>query len=156
FLGGLDPQAQIEHAYASLTDGVLAGKPLAEWLDKGELLEFCRRYNVGWIVCRSASSAAQLRKWPAAEEQLALGGGQGFLFAVKRPLSFTLKGQARWLSADAERIVLADVVPENGEVVLSLHFQEGLRASPGRVQVEPDRLYVGDNIAFVRLSLTAP
>jgi hypothetical protein len=161
FLGGLDPEAHIEHSYASFTDGVLANHPIAEWAD-ASLTDFCQRYNVGWVVCHSPSSAARFRKWSAAREVSALPvGGQGcggWLFRIERSLSFALKGHARWLSADAQRIVLADVVPENGEVVLSLHFHEGLRASPGRVVVERNERDrdIDDPIDFVRLRLAAP
>jgi hypothetical protein len=164
FLGGLDPEAHIEHSYASFTEGVLANHPIAEWSD-ASLMDFCQRYNVGWVVCHSPNSAARFRNWSAAQGVSAWPvGGQvrgGWLFRIERTLSFALKGHARWLSADAERIVLADVVPENGEVVLSLHFHEGLRASPGRVLVQRERdkdrdPIEGDPIDFVRLRLAAP
>ena len=67
-----------------------------------------------------------------------------------------LKGQATLLHADAQHITLGDVIPdEDGVVVLSLHWQAGLRAAPGRVQVErePDG---HDPIGFVRLRTDSP
>jgi hypothetical protein len=59
------------------------------------------------------------------------------------------------VEADPRRITLTDVVPEDGKVVLSLHYEAGLRASPGRVQVarDPDPR---DPIPFVRLLLPGP
>jgi hypothetical protein len=155
FVGGLDPDAGIEHAYAGLTDETLAGRPLGDWTD-AELEDYCRRYNVGWVACWSQAAAQRFRAWPAAAEVARLhDGGPGVLFAVHRPLSFALKGQARWLGADRQRIVLGDVVPEDGEVVLSLHYQAGLQASPGRVVVERE-LDPHDPIPFVRLRLPGP
>jgi hypothetical protein len=154
YLGGLDPTVSIEHAYASLVEQQLAGRALAEWGDV-DLDDFCRRYNVGWVVCWSPASRERFRQWRGATSIASFQDtASGELFAVK-PRSFVLKGQARWLSADRQRIALADVVPENGEVVLSLHYQAGLQASPSRVQVErePDPF---DPIPFVRLKVPGP
>ena len=77
------------------------------------------------------------------------------LYALQRPHSFVLKGQARDVTADRSGITLADVVPEQGELVLSLHYHEGLRARPSWIKVdrEPDPY---DPIPFVRLQMTAP
>jgi hypothetical protein len=46
-------------------------------------------------------------------------------------------------------------VPHDGEVVISLHYQAGMRASPGRVQVERAKTGAGQ-IDFVRLKLAVP
>ena len=74
---------------------------------------------------------------------------------MARPHSFALKGQATWLAADWEHVALGDVVPEDGKVVLSLHYQAGMQVSPGRVQLEkePDPR---DPIPFVRLRMPDP
>jgi hypothetical protein len=152
FLGGLDPRAGLDYAYAALAEQKLAGRPLVDWSDD-ELADFCRRYNVGWIACRTPATAARFRRWPHA---LPVGGPEPFtLFALDRPRSYVLKGQARWVAADADRITLADVVPEDGKVVLSLHHLSGLRVSPGRVQLErePDPF---DPVPFIRLHLPGP
>ncbi len=114
-----------------------------------------------------------------------MGQGEGALFAVVRrsvewrspergesaqsendePFvpSFTLKGQARLVQnrpadtgpSDSHHITLADVVPDNGVVVLSLHYQAGMRALPSRVRVEcePHPL---DPIGFLRLHVAGP
>ena len=65
------------------------------------------------------------------------------------------------MSADSHHITLEDVVPENGCVVLSLHYQPGMRAAPNRVKIEPEtdpndpvslvRLRVDGNVARVTL-----
>jgi hypothetical protein len=155
FISGLDPDLCIEHAYASFADGVLVGRPVKDWSDV-ELDDFCRRYNVGWVVCWSPAAAQRFRAWGAAEAVATLQDeGTGCLFRLNRPLSFALKGRAAWRSADCHRITLADVVPENGVVVLSLHYQSGLQAAPGRVQIERE-LDPYDPIPFVRLRLPEP
>jgi hypothetical protein len=80
----------------------------------------------------------------------------GWLFLVKHaPRSYTLKGKAHMVHADWHHITLADVVPDDGTVVLSLHYQTGMRASPSRVQIE--REPNGDDpIGFIRLRVAGP
>jgi hypothetical protein len=154
FLGGLDSEKRIEHAYARLHDHQLAGRSLADWSDD-DLAVFFRKYNVGWIVAWNPATQARFRAYPGVIEQIPVHDrGAGTLFAIRKA-SYVLKGQARWLEATPRRITLADVVPEDGKVVLSLHYQAGMQASPGRVQVErePDPF---DPIPFVRLRMPAP
>lgn len=154
YLGGLDPQASIEHAYASFIDHHLAGRSISDWSD-AELDEFCIRYNIGWVVCWSPEATSRFRAWKSAQETLAVQDeGQGYLFTLPTR-SYVLKGQARWISANRQRIALADVVPEDGIIVLSLHHQAGLQASPGRVVIErePDPF---DPIPFIRLRVPGP
>jgi hypothetical protein len=57
--------------------------------------------------------------------------------------------------ADSERIVLGDVIPEGDEVVLSLHYQSGLTALPGRVKIEPIP-DPDDPIPLIRLRVPGP
>jgi hypothetical protein len=154
YIGGLDPEAQIEHAYPGFVDGVLAGRPVASWSD-AELEDYCRRYAVGWVMCWSAPAEARLRRWRQAEWVATVPGlDGGHLFRLP-PRPFALKGQATLLRADAQCIALGDVVPKDGEVILSLHYQADLRASPSRVRVErePDPY---DPIPFLRLRLPGP
>jgi hypothetical protein len=164
YIGGLDAEAGIEHTAAALVDGSLAGRPLTECTD-ADLDDYCRRYNVGWVVCWSERAVARFRAWARSRELAALppcdgaGDEPGCLFALDRPHEFALYGRARWLTADAEHIVLADVVPRRedgrGTVVLSLHYHAGMRASPSRVRVErADDPH--DPIPFVRLVVPDP
>jgi hypothetical protein len=154
FLGGLDPDSSIEHSFASLVDQTLAGRPLSDWSDS-ELETFCRKYNVGWVVCWSPGAISRFRAWNQAEATTTLHDGEdGWLFTL-RPRSFALKGKAQLLSANSREIVLTDVVPDDGQLVLSFHYQAGLRASPGRVQVERETDPY-DPIPFIRLRVPAP
>ena len=80
----------------------------------------------------------------------------GHLFLVKHaPRDFTLRGKAKLVHADWHHLTLAEVVPENGVVVLSMHYQAGLRVSPSRVQIEkePDPY---DPIPLIRLRVPGP
>lgn len=154
FLGGLDASAGIVHTIEGLSHQLLVGRDLNEWTDDA-LADYCVRYNVGWIVCSSPPAKQRLQRWSRARRVCQLGAAETELFAINRKLSFVLKGKARWLGAEPDRIRLADVVPENGEVILSLHYQQGLVAAPARVEVEPC-LDPRQDIPFIRLRVAAP
>jgi hypothetical protein len=155
YVGGLDPDGAIAHTAIGLVDQTLAGKSLKDWTPD-ELNEYCERYNIGWVVCWSPAARAKFAAWPKAEATAALSdGGDGCLFTIHRPASFALRGSAKWLAADSQRIVLEDVRPDNGQVLLSLHYQDGMRVTPSRVQLEraEDK---DDHIYFVRLLIADP
>jgi hypothetical protein len=156
FLGGLDPEAGIEHMYPSLVGQTLAGRHIHSWTDQ-ELEDFCRRYNVGWIACWSPANQERFRAWKGAVPVATLPGlSQGTLFSLQqRPHSYALKGRAQLVHADSRYLTFAEVVPENGEVVLSFHFQWPLRVTPDSVQVEREP-NVLDPVPFIRLRLREP
>jgi hypothetical protein len=155
FLGGLDPGATTEYTQAGFGDQALAGRHISQWKDD-ELRDYCRRYNVGWVVCWSPAAVARFAAWEQARQVATLGDdGPGALFALSRPHAFALKGRATWLGADCTHVGLGEVIPEDGKVVLSLHYQAGMKALPGRVQVERE-IDPDDPIPFVRLRVPAP
>jgi len=156
FVGGLDALAGIEHTVGGLVDQVLAGRPVREWTD-AQLLDYCERYNIGWVAAWSSPTVDRFLSWPAAEPIQALHNqcATGCLFRIRRRPSFAVTGMAQVLHADTQRIVLGDVVPYKGRVVLSLHYQAGMRVTPGRVQIEGDQ-NSPDAIPFVRLLLNEP
>lgn len=153
YIGGLDPDGVIEHSSISLlNESLIDIGPVAPAPDE-PLMEYFRRYNIRWIVAWSPAVIERFEKWKDAEKRAQLVDEEiGWLFEVKRTPNFALKGQADLLAADGQSITLANVVPDNGEVVISLHYHAGMRASPGRVQIE--RATSGDDpIGFVRLRL---
>lgn len=156
FIGGLDSGATIEHTAIGLLDQTLDSRPIGSWSDAA-LEDYCRRYNVGWVVCWTSASIGRFTEWNKARQVAALTDDvPGVLFKIERgETSFTLKGKAKLVHADSQQLTLADLVPENGVVVLSLHYQAGMRASPSRVQVEREPCGQ-DPIGFVRLRVAGP
>jgi hypothetical protein len=154
-IGGLDADGVLEHAVIGMRDGNLAGRPLAAWTD-AELDGYCRRYNVGWVVCRTPVARERFGRWPGAERIPPPDPAKDWhLYSLRRPFSYVLKGQAREYHASTEGVTLADVVPENGEVVLSLHYQAGWRVRPGWVRLEREADPY-DPIPLVRLKAPGP
>src|SRR5262249_14136449 len=134
FIGGLDPDGTIEPSSICLINQALEGTPIASW--KEETLDaYCPRYNVGSGVAWAPAVIQRFREWGGAEKVVPLSDdADGWLFRVKRPPGYALKGRADLLQADSRYITLKDVVPEGGVVVLSLHYQAGMHATPARVQ----------------------
>jgi hypothetical protein len=152
FVGGLDTDADTEHSYASFIDQILAGQTMTSLSDQ-DIDKFCKQYNIGWIVCWTPGAIERLRHFPGAHRVADFqDNGSGVLFALDRPHSFALLGHAELLHADCQRITLGNVVPENGKVILSLHYQKGMQVSPSRVQIERD-IDAQDPINFVRLRI---
>jgi hypothetical protein len=166
YLGGLDPDACFEHAYCGQTAGTLAGRRWERWTD-ADLNAYCRRYNVGWVLCRSDTAAARWRLHPNAVE---LGrfqdGGPVVLFEIQRDRSYILAGQATIARADNKKVVIENLIPEDAPdpnggpnpvkvVTLSLHHQDGLRVTPNIVHLDrdPDPY---DPIPMVRLRMPGP
>ena len=116
FVGGLDPDADIDHTAGGLVDQTLAGRPIDDWTD-ADLSDYCDRYNIGWVVCWSEKTAKRFerfRRWEDATYATAppvelRDGEAGRLIALHRKPTFALHGAAHWYSADSNRIVLTDV-----------------------------------------------
>ena len=157
FIGGLDPDVTFFHATIGLADHVLQGEAITDCNDSA-LDQYCTRYNIGWVVCFAPATIKRFEAWTQAEKSAAVKDGDvpGVLFTIKRPsLSFALQGQAQIVHADNRYIELAEVNPDNGVVVLSLHYQDGMRAWPSRVHVDCERSAV-DPIGFLRLKMAGP
>lgn len=139
FLGGIDPDACIEHAFCGLRSGMLNGRPFADWTDH-ERINFCRRYNVGWVLCRSPEVVAWWLAMPGSREIARFeDDGPLILIELDRPRSYILSGTATVESISRDGIVLVDAAPDaEGTLILSLHHQPGFRAAPGVVHVESD------------------
>lgn len=166
FLGGIDHEACVEHAFCGMRQQRLNGRLLEDWTDD-ELSTFCHRYNVGWVVCRTPEARTRWEAYPQARlVETYTDDGPLALFAIDRKHSYVLVGSAEWTVADRKKVILSNVVPVEPAdmpglppgmkmVVLSLHHQHGFRVSPSTVHVErdPDPY---DPISMVRLTMQGP
>ncbi len=152
YIGALDPDGFIEHSSICLNQQTQETQLIPRSTD-ADWAKYCRRYNVRWIVAWSPTVIERLERWPAAKKLQQLTDVEtGWLFEVNRTPSYAIKGKADVILADGHQIMLRNVVPVDGVVELSMHYQPGMRASPDRVKVE--RATSGeDQIGFVRLRL---
>jgi hypothetical protein len=152
FVGGLDPDADIEHSFAGFLDQSLADRPVGGLSDQ-ELDHFFKQYNIGWIVCWTHGTIERLKRYPGADAVTEFNDdGAGMLFKLKRDYSYALVGQVESLHADSQRILLCNVKPKDGKVILSLHYQKGMQVSPSRVRIDRE-IDPQDPINFIRLSV---
>lgn len=152
FMGGLDSSGLIEHLGSGLVDGRLAGNPIEDIADR-ELSGYFTAFNIGWVVCLSEVSEKRLSEHPGAVREGNIGDRA--LFRIDRKPSFVLRGQADLISATPEGIVLGNLKPDEGQVVLSFHFHSHWEAIPARVGVERE-MDSRDPIPLVRLTLDGP
>jgi len=155
-IGGLDPEANIEHLACGMKAGKLQGRPLAEWTP-AERAAYCQRYNIGWILCRTPESARWWMTDPAAKVVgRYTAGSECTLIELNRPRSYVLSGRATVAQMDRQRIVLTDVTPdESGCIRLSLHHQQELRIAPMNAIADTDT-DPSDPIPFLKLHLSGP
>jgi len=156
-LGGIDQDACVEHLFAGLCDGKLAGQVFAKWTD-ADRARFCRRYNVGWVLARTPDAVAWWTADPTARVVRPADADGWALIQLDRPHSYFLAGSGTLERADARQLVLTDLVPDaGGDVILSFHYQKELRVAPGTVFVYDkggqDAL---DPIPFINLKLLGP
>jgi hypothetical protein len=89
-----------------------------------------------------------------ADRYLSEGEAHYVIYWIARKPSFFLSGEGRFAAVDANRIELADVIPEAGEVVLSLHWFDTWRTDPP-LPAEPYPV-PGDPVPFVKIRLPGP
>ena len=156
YLGGLDPDAGVEHSFVGLRNGRLNGRPFAEW-SPVERAAFVKRYNVGWVVARTPATVSWWLADPSAKVVGKFHDGTDLtLIALDCPKSFVLSGRAKIERADRIKFVLTDVVPDaDGRVLLSYHYQPGFRASPGPAAVVPDK-DVYDPVPMLAVTVPGP
>jgi len=157
FVGGLDGAACIDHAFCGMRYGQLNSKPFRNWTNAGRT-EFVDRYNIGWVVTRTAAAATWWASDPTAKElaRFADGAETLVLFRLDRKPSYFLRGSGTVERVDRIKIVLTDVVPdEHNEVVVSFHHQAGLRVAPLFLRTEQDK-DAADPVPMLKLKLNGP
>ncbi len=139
----------------SFAGGRLNGRSLNDWSDD-EIARFLARWNIGWSVTRSPTAAARLERYPAAVRMPIDGMPDGVVaFAFDRKHLYVLKGSAQWAVGSNGGIQLTDVIPEAGEVVLSLRYHSAWQIKPTTaildLEVDPY-----DTWPIVRIRLNHP
>lgn len=152
YIGGLDAWAGIEHLGSGLVEGTLAGTPIQE-IENRDLTNYFDTFNIGWVICKSNESKKRLEGYERA--RLLAKVGDRHLYSLDRKHSFVLKGQAEIIEQTSDGVVLANLKPVDGQIVLSLHYHSHWEAIPSRISIERE-LDPRDPIPLVRLKLDEP
>jgi hypothetical protein len=151
YLCGPRPMYPIKHSYASFTNGVLFEKDISTYTLK-ELKMIFDAYNIKWIVCWNNTSNVFFRQ--CKEYITPLAEIDKFtIYEVKRSPSFFLKGKGQVYS-DYNRLDLKNIVPEDGEIIISYHWMKELKIIPsGTIE----RFFVGgDPVGFIKIKNPSP
>jgi hypothetical protein len=171
FVGGLYQTAFIPHQRAAFGDWRVAGRHIREWSPQ-EIRAFCDDYNIGWVVTWSRAGVRkfqQVREDPRQPLSTEFFSSLPFceriatlpratvhadeneyaIFRVQREPNYFAHGTGRLAKVEYNRIELADLVPDDGELVLRFHWQDGLISEP---PVPLERANVpGDPVGFIRI-----
>ena len=135
--------------------GRLNGRAMADWSDE-ELSRFVTRWNIGWLVTQSPAASARFERLGMAR-RLDLTGlpNDVRVYAMDRPHRFVIKGVADWSVNEQGNVTLRNIVPENGEIVLSLRYHRTWELTPATatldVEVDPY-----DAWPIIRIRLNGP
>jgi hypothetical protein len=156
YLGGLDPEARIEHNFCRMNLGTFCGKRLG-LITTEECQSLCRKYNIGWVITRSPIALDFWSRQPGARPIARFRDGDELvLFEIDRPRTFLLAGSASIERCDRHKVVLTDVVPnENGEVILSMHYHPETRIAPSAIHVEGAK-DLFDAIPMIKIVVPGP
>lgn len=101
------------------------------------------------------ASAMARRVGPDVARRYLLEGEREYaIYRIERPRSYFLKGKGRIVAAGPNRVELADVEPEGGAVVLSLHWLDTWKSDPP-LSLRPEPM-PPDPVNFVRIEMPGP
>jgi hypothetical protein len=136
--GGPAPHALIQHNFLRFIAGTLRDEPLQR-IASQTLASYFSLYNVRWVLVWKPSTKRHLTRLPLAKPA---GTFDKFmLFRIEISPSYFLRGSGH-VEVDGSRILLRDVVPDEGAVAIKYHWLETLRSDPPRT-IEP--LYMLDD-----------
>jgi hypothetical protein len=143
-VGGPLPNAFIKHHHVGFHDGRFLDREI-EKSSEDWLIDRVRLYNIKWAVCWSDASKSKLRGIADLVSERA-NFNDIAVFEFAHEPDFFLKGRGT-AEADYDRIRLSDLCPEEGEIIIKYHYDEGFKAEP---EVELFRADVPDDpIGFI-------
>lgn len=155
WVGGMGraEQVLIDPMQVRLTQGSLLSKPMEQW-SVSDLNALVADWNIGWIAAFHPESILRWKAYPGAEVVAEMPNG-GKLFQLTRPFSFCRQGQARWSFPATRRMTLTNLVPENGHVVLSLHYHVSMRTMNNKASLDTWQ-QAFDGIPMLKIRLPGP
>lgn len=130
----------------SFISGSLFQQPI-ESLGLEDVARRCDLYNIGWVICWTQAAKTFFNRYPG---YFVPDGviSQFSLYRVNRRPSFFIKGSGI-AHADMNRIELTNLVPRDGEVIISYHWMKYLKTDPSAAMERT--FFLNDPVGFIKL-----
>lgn len=155
FVGGLGraESVSIESLQVRLSHGSLIGKSMELW-SQNDLTQFTNDWNIGWVCAFQAES---IQRWLAVPNTIVVAElpSGGKLIRLPRQFNYCKQGQAVLNFTAPRRMTLTDLVPENGQVVLSLHHHATMHTVNNKAKLDTWQ-HAYDGIPMLRIRLNGP
>lgn len=155
FVGGLGraDSVQIEPLQVRLTSGSLTGKSMEQW-SQNDLITFANDWNLGWVCAFHAISIQRWLTIPQAVVVADLPQG-GKLIRLPRPFNYCKQGQATIHFTGQRRMTLTNLIPQDGQIILSMHYHATMFTVNHRVKLATwQQAY--DGIPMLRIRTASP
>jgi len=155
FVGGLGraEAVSIEPLQVRLATGSLMGKSMELW-NQSDLTAFVTDWNIGWVC---AFQAVSIQRWLAMPEAIVVAelpqGGK--LIRLPRRFSYCKQGQATLNFTGQRRLTLTNLVPQNGQIVLCLHYHATMHTVNNKARLDTWQ-HAFDGIPMLRLRIHGP
>ena len=146
YIGNYAYYATSPDAFTSFNCGYLFRRRIGDYAPD-DLRPYMDVYNIKWIIAWSDEAR---RFFEAAPQhyRFRVRVDKFFVYEVDRDGTFFLRGRGR-VEAGPDRIVLSDLQPDDGVVVLSYHWMRYLRADPA-AELE-QTFFLNDPVGFILL-----
>lgn len=160
YIGGQYQQVPLHHHVASMGDFHLAERPIESFSDE-QIAEYLRRYNIGTILCWSERTRRVFDRLGFLKKVAALprytirpDENAYHAYQVLQPSSFFQQGTGTIASVGLNRLVLENVQPEDGLVIVRYHWLETFATVP---PLPLERIAVPDDpIGFIGIRVDRP
>lgn len=129
------------------------GKSIELW-SQNDLTSFATDWNIGWVCAFQSVSIQRLLAIPKAVVVADLPQG-GKLIRLPRQFNYCKRGQAQVTFTGQRRLTLTNVVPEDGQVVLCLHYHATMHTMNNKVRLDTWQ-HAYDGIPMLRIRLAGP
>ncbi len=155
FVGGLGRAevVNIEPLQVRLAMGSLMGKSIELW-NQSDLTAFINDWNIGWVCAFQAVSIQRWLAMPGAIVVAELPQG-GKLIRLPRRFSYCKQGHATLNFTGQRRLILTNLVPQDGQVVLSLHYHATMHTVNNKARLDTWQ-HAFDGIPMLRLRISGP
>ncbi|MEW6203031.1 MAG: hypothetical protein AB1546_13725 [bacterium] len=147
FIGGPYPYVFLRHHFADFHDAKLFGRDVDDF-EIDELRKYLNVYAVRWVIIWSERSKKYFDYYEKVFSPLTETGRFRIYEIQGGNHNTIIKGQGR-AAAGYSRITVSNARPQNGEIILSYHWIDGIRSKP-ELKIEREKI-LDDPIGFIKI-----